>query len=61
VRSLQPGIARVNDPLGTPVPECYHADMLGTTRIMTDRAGSGFDEAGYSAFGQLQFAGRAHR
>jgi len=61
VRSFQPGIARVNDPLGTPVTEYYHADMLGSTRIMTDGAGDGLGEAYYTAFGQLQFAGTAHR
>jgi len=60
--SFEPGIGRgAYDELGTPVTEYYHADMLGSTRMMTDSAGNGFDEAAYSAFGQLQFAGTAHR
>jgi len=49
------------DPLGTPVTEYYHADMLGSTRIMTDGAGNGLGEAYYTAFGQLQFASTPHR
>ena len=62
VRSFQLGMARVlYDELGIPTTEYYHADMVGSTRIMTDGAGNGFDEAAYTAFGQLQFAGTAHR
>jgi len=53
LRSYQPGIARVDDPLGSPVTSYYHADKLGTTRGMTTAPLSLIDTSVYTAFGEL--------
>ena len=50
--SFEPGIGRVVDPLGTPSSSYYHADMLGTTRLMTDSIGIGSAHTVYTAFGE---------
>jgi len=53
LRSYEPGIARVDDPLGSPVTSYYHADKLGTTRGMTTAPVSLTDTSVYTAFGEL--------
>jgi len=53
LRSYAPGIARVDDPLGSPVTSYYHADKLGTTRGMTTAPVSLTDTSVYTAFGEL--------
>jgi len=58
--SFEPGIGRVVDPLGTPSSLYYHADMLGTTRLMTDSTGAGSAYAVYTAFGE-PVSGTNHR
>jgi len=62
VRSFQLGMARVlYDELGIPTTEYYHADAMGTTRVMTDAQGAAFGGAAYSAFGGLISGGTPHR
>jgi len=53
LRSYQPGIARVDDPFGSPVTSYYHADKLGTTRGMTTLPVSLTEASVYTAFGEL--------
>jgi len=60
LRSYEPGVARVDDPLATPVAAYYHADLIGSTWSMSDENGEGVDAARYSAFGEL-VEGTAHR
>ena len=53
-RSFQPGIAMV-DPwssIGSANTKYYNADMIGTTRHMTDLNGNGVEPAVYTAFGE---------
>ncbi len=62
LRSFQPGIARV-DPWrssGSVDTKYYHADMIGTTREMTDSSGTGVSPVGYTAFGE-KISGSAQR
>ena len=54
VRSFQPGLAKVEpwrnwDDANT---QYYHADMIGTTRNMSDSGGTGVSGATYTAFGE---------
>ena len=52
VRSFEPGIARSGvpgDPLAT---EYYHADHLGTTRLLSDNGSAGILPAVFTAFGE---------
>ncbi len=58
--SFEPGVGRVVDPLGTPSSSYYHADMLGTTRLMTDSIGIGSAHTVYTAFGE-PVSGTNHR
>ena len=51
-RSFEPGIARTENPLTTPVTDYYHGDMLGTTRLMSNSSGSSIEPAVYTAFGE---------
>jgi len=53
----------VNDPLGTPVTEYYHGDMIGTTRLMTDISGSVLtgSQSVHTAFGQAIAPNGNHR
>jgi len=60
LRSYEPGVARVDDPLGTPVAAYYHGDLIGSTWTMSDASGEGIEAARYTAFGEL-FEGTAHR
>ncbi len=53
-RSYEPGIAKV-DPWqssGSLNTKYYHADMIGTTREMTDSSGTGVSPVVYTAFGE---------
>ncbi len=62
LRSFQPGIAKV-DPWadnGSLDTKYYHADMIGTTRHMTDLNGNEVEAAAFSAFGE-QVGGNARR
>jgi len=58
--SFEPGVGRVVDPLGTPSSLYYHADMVGTTRLMTNSNGIGSAHAVYTAFGE-PVSGTNHR
>jgi RHS repeat-associated protein len=51
-RSFEPGIARTENPLTTPVTNYYHGDILGTTRMMSNPSGSSIEPAVYTAFGE---------
>ena len=51
-RSFEPGMARTENPLTTPVTDYYHGDMLGTTRMMSNPSGSSIEPAAYTAFGE---------
>jgi len=53
----------VIDPLGTPVTEYYHGDMIGTTRLMTDVSGSVMpgSQSVHTAFGQAIAPNGNHR
>ena len=63
IRSYEPGIGRVPDPLTAPVAEYYHGDLIGSTRMMSDGGGYPItgSEAAYTAFGELVPGSAAHR
>ena len=59
-RSFEPGIARSgvpSDPLAT---EYYHADHLGTTRLLSDNGGGAVTPSAFTAFGE-RVDGANHR
>ena len=67
LRSFEPAIGKV-DPwspnggggLGGIANSYYHGDMIGTTRLMTNAAGSAADDVTYTAFGE-RIDGTNHR
>jgi len=63
ITSYHLGMGRVTDLAGTPVTEYYHADMIGTTRVMTGENGQVVSDstAAYMAFGELLPDSAAHR
>jgi RHS repeat-associated protein len=50
--SNEAGLAKVLDPLGSPVTTYYHTDMIGTTRFMTNASGNKIETAVFTAFGE---------
>ena len=61
VRSFEPGVGRVDDPLGiVPRTEYYHGDLIGTTRDVSYK-GYSTAPAVYTAFGELLDDGTNHR
>lgn len=62
LRSFEPGIAKV-DPwagVGLASTSYYHANLIGTTRLMSNPAGSPVDNVVYTAFGE-RIQGTNHR
>ena len=57
VRSYEPGVGHVTDPLDPPnrVAKYYHPDKIGTTRMMSfpGPGGTATDASVYTAFGEL--------
>lgn len=55
LRSYEPGVGYVTDPLDTPnqVRKYYHPDKIGTTRMMSFPRGTATDSSVYTAFGEL--------
>jgi len=56
-RSFEPGMARTENPLTSPVTDYYHSDMIGTTRLMTTSppppgTPTAIEPAVYTAFGE---------
>jgi RHS repeat-associated protein len=60
IRSFELGLAATDDPLGTPTTEYFHANLIGTTRQMSDPTGATTGPAVYTAFGE-QISGTNHR
>ena len=55
VQSFEPGVGKFSWSGGAPDPtsrQYYHTDMIGTTRFMSNSAGSQVDPAVYTAFGE---------
>jgi len=61
----EPGLGRSSDPTNPLATQYYHADQIGTTRLMTDTPGAGISptavsESSFTAFGE-QIGGTAQR